>query len=77
MRRKGTVGRQSEKDPGSWLVVFGVKTDDLVNLIAREVGSGAEVGIAHHIQIGESGQAQRLAQAAASGASRSKIRSVL
>ncbi len=39
---------------------------DLVNLVAREVGDAAEVWIADHVQIGESGQSQRLAQPAAS-----------
>ena len=67
MRRTGTLGA-SAKGPGSWLVVLSREADDLVNLVAGQVRRRAQVGIAHHVEVGEAGQPKRLAQAAAAGA---------
>ncbi len=43
------------------------EANGLVNLDAREIGLGSEVGIADDIEIGETGEAKRLADAAAAG----------
>jgi len=53
------------------------QADGLVNLAAREIRRCTQAGIAHHVQIGLSGQPQRLRDAAPSGVSKSTIRSVL
>ncbi len=41
--------------------------EDLVNLIAGDVGGLAQVGVADHVEVAESGQAVGLAEAAAFG----------
>ena len=48
-------------------MVFAVRPNDLMNLVAGDIGSLAQVWIAHHVEIGEAGQTERLAQAAALG----------
>ena len=50
MRRTGTLGGQRER---AWILGGGLvgQADDLVNLVAREVRSDAEVRIADHVEV--------------------------
>ena len=61
MRRTGTLEARAKKF-GSWLVSLVGEPDDLVDLVAREIGRGAKVRVANHVEVRESREAQRLAQ---------------
>ena len=43
------------------------QTDDLVNLAAREIGRGAQGGVAHHVEIQFARKSQRLRDSAPAG----------
>ena len=59
----GHASGRSER-PGRLLRGLGSQSDDLMNLIARNVWRRAKVWVAHHVQICEPGQSERLAQPA-------------
>ncbi len=67
MRRAGTLSGERE-EVRVLRDGFVCQSDDLVNLIAREVGRGAEIRIAYYIYVGEACQAERLAEPAAARA---------
>ena len=61
IRLRRELGGQGEGSPGGGhpLVAQG---DDLPDEDPRQVGGGAQRGVAHHVQVGEAGQAERVAQ---------------